>query len=450
MPREPARKITLRYRPRYPWLHKELESHRYCVIIAHRRAGKTVSLLNHLIKSALLCETPFGLFAYVAPLKTQARSVAWDYLKFYTADIPGRVVSESHLSIKVPSRNGMAQCRLFGADNIDALRGLGLDMAILDEMAQMREGLLRDVIRPALADKHGQLVICGTPAGPNQLRDEYMNAKKEMDAGNPDYYALKLSVHETTALSDEEIEQLRNTMGKDAFAREMECSFDVSAEEQLISLQSIYAAQGRRLNKQDYEGSPLIVSADVARRGSDNTVICIRQGVYVEPLIVLTSESTMDIVSYLTKLWHERKPDGILVETTGVGGPIVDRLVQLQVPVIGVEPGGRAMDSDRFYNKRAEMWIRCRDWIEKDGALPPDEDLALELATPMFEYTLTGQLQVESKKAIRKRIKRSTDRADALCIGFSEIILSRKELELMAGSYKTIAEGVEDYEPLAY
>jgi len=59
-------------------------------------------------------------------------------------------------------------------------------------------------------------------------------------------------------------------------------------------------------------------------------------------------------------------------------------------------------------------------------------------------------LQVESKKAIRKRIKRSTDRADALCIGFSEIILSRKELELMAGSYKTIAEGVEDYEPLAY
>jgi len=110
-------RITIPYKPRYPEVHAALESHRFSVLVAHRRFGKTVLVINHLIKMATLCDRPRGVYAYVGPLRNQAKNVAWDYLKHYTAPLPGRVVNESELMISVPSRGNGAKVRIFGAAN---------------------------------------------------------------------------------------------------------------------------------------------------------------------------------------------------------------------------------------------------------------------------------------------------------------------------------------------
>lgn len=451
MPSTPIRTVKIPYKPRFPEIHKALETHRYCCLVFHRRAGKTVLTLNHLIKCALISEDPFALYGFLAPLKVQARSIAWEYLKYYTGTIPGRIASESHLSVKVPSHNGMAQIRLYGGDNPEALRGQGFSGIVIDEVSDIKPNLLDSIITPALSDKHGFLVLIGTPKGANHYHALYLDYKKRMEAGDPDYFACTRTVHDTCSLSEDEIQQLKNTMPTSTFERELECSFTVAAEQQLISLQSIYKAQSRRLDQRNKDdGAPLIIGVDVARYGDDNTCICIRRGAYVEPISVIETEDTMDTVRRVVQLYRERKPDGIMVESVGIGGPIIDRLRELSIPVLAVEPGGRAIDGDHFYNLRAEMWSKCRDFINKDGCIPPDEDLAQELATPLYEYAPNGTLKLESKKDIRKRIKRSTDRADSLCLTFAVPILSKKELDILNGSYKTIAEGVEDYEPLVY
>lgn len=450
MPVNNTRQIKLPYTPRYPDIHKALETHRHNCLVWHRRSGKSVTCCLHLIKSAMMSESPFALYAYIAPYKVMARSIIWQYMLYYTGVIPGRKISESRLSIKLPSRNGMAEVRVFGGDQPDTLRGLGLSGCVLDEFEDIKPSLMTDVVRPALSDHRGWDVIVGTPKGAGNYHAVYLDYKEKMEAGELDYFVNVKTVNDTTALSEDEVQQLRSLMGEKAFQREMMVDFTVAAEEQLISLQSVFVSQSRRLDKRMYEGAPLVIGVDVARFGDDKTCICIRQGVYCEPLIQIQGESTMDIASRLVRLHQERKPDAVFIESVGVGAGVVDRLRELQVPVIAVEPGGRAIDADHHFNLRAEMWCKMRDWIEGEGILPPDEELATQLGCPNYEYAPSGALKLESKKDIRKRLKKSTDLADSLALTFAVPVLSKKELDILNSSYKTIAEGVEDYEPLAY
>ena len=137
---------------------------RFNVLVCHRRFGKTVLAVNELVHRSLACRVPHPRHAYLAPLRKQAKRVAWDYLKRYTAAIPSRTVNEAELRIELPGGR-----RLFveGADNPDALRGLYLDGVVLDEFGQMSPEAWREVIRPALADRAGWAIFIGTPKGRN-------------------------------------------------------------------------------------------------------------------------------------------------------------------------------------------------------------------------------------------------------------------------------------------
>jgi len=110
-------KIDLKYRPR-KWqeeVAKELK--RFSVLVVHRRGGKTVLAVMLLITAALRNTRDNGRYAYLAPLFKQAKAVAWDYLKAYSAKVPGSKVNESETFVEFS--NG-SRIRLFGADNPDA------------------------------------------------------------------------------------------------------------------------------------------------------------------------------------------------------------------------------------------------------------------------------------------------------------------------------------------
>ena len=78
--------IVIPYQPRAPQLqmHEAMDGTRFCVVVAHRRMGKTVAAINHLIKSAIECDKDEPRFAYIAPTYGQAKRVAWDYLTKFT------------------------------------------------------------------------------------------------------------------------------------------------------------------------------------------------------------------------------------------------------------------------------------------------------------------------------------------------------------------------------
>ena len=215
-----ARLITIPYKPRGAFMALHNRTQRWACVVAHRRAGKTVSCVNDLIRSALITQRKDFRGAYVAPFYTQAKSVAWDYFKRYTSVIPGIQVNESELRIDFP--NG-ARIQLYGADNPDRLRGLYFDDLIADEYGDWKPSVWPYVIRPALADRQGRAIVIGTPKGRNAFFDTWQRA-----GDDPNWLQLTLRASETGLLPPDEMESLKAELDDNAWRQEMECDFEAA------------------------------------------------------------------------------------------------------------------------------------------------------------------------------------------------------------------------------
>ena len=256
--------VVIPYKPRGAFLELHNRKQRWSVVVAHRRAGKTVACVNELIKRALTFNGNDGRFAYVAPFYRQAKSVAWDYLKRFSAVIPDIKVNESELRIDYP--NG-SRITLFGADNADALRGLFFDGIVADEYGDWKPSVWAYVIRPALADRQGWAVIIGTPKGRNQFYDTYQHAQI-----NNDWLALTIRASESGLLPAHELESLKSELTEDAWRQEMECDFDAALPGAIFGKEIWLAEQEGRI-KPDLYDPALKVHAVLDLGFSDDTAI---------------------------------------------------------------------------------------------------------------------------------------------------------------------------------
>ena len=189
---------------------------RWAVIICHRRAGKTVASINDLIRRCAECPRPHPRFAFVAPTRVRGKDIAWQYLKRFSAPIPGIKVIESELAIELP--NG-GRVTIFGADQ-DRAMGLYLDGVVFDECDEIGDRTW-DTIRPALSDRKGWACWMGILKGRHNLYKRY-----DENRNDPEWYAMMLRASESRILPDEELVSMRKQMGDVAFDLQMEC--DVS------------------------------------------------------------------------------------------------------------------------------------------------------------------------------------------------------------------------------
>lgn len=219
-------RIDLGYRCRAQFGEYHRRKERFSCIVAHRRAGKTVACIMDLVDAALRCERKEPRFAYIAPYYTQAKDVAWTYLKQYTAPLPGVKHNESELRVDLP--NG-GRVRLYGAENYNRLRGLYLDGVILDEAADMDPRAWAEVIRPALSDRKGWATFIGTPKGRNSFYDIMYGSETWPGAVKDEsWFATTLKASETGLVDPDELADAAKAMTPEQFDQEYECSFDAA------------------------------------------------------------------------------------------------------------------------------------------------------------------------------------------------------------------------------
>jgi len=120
------------------FLHHKLKKYRWSVLVCHRRFGKTVMMICHLIMAALENKNKNPRFAYISPTFKQSKSIAWDYIKQFTYGIPGIKYNETELRVDFP--NG-ARITLLGSENCDGIRGIYLDGCVIDEYANVNDRL---------------------------------------------------------------------------------------------------------------------------------------------------------------------------------------------------------------------------------------------------------------------------------------------------------------------
>jgi hypothetical protein len=167
---------------------------------------------------------------------------------------------------------------------------------------------------------------------------------------------------------------------------------------------------------------------DVARFGDDRTVLFRRQGLQALPPRVIRGESLMHVADVIATTAREWGADAILIDATGIGAGVVDRLRQLGVHVIGVEGAAKPINP-AYANKRSECWVQMMQWLKDGGSLPPDEGLVAELTAPRYEYGNNGKLLLEPKDQIKTRLSRSPDLADALALTFGAAVATRSIIE---------------------
>jgi phage terminase large subunit len=217
--------IKIPYTPRkhQSYLHQQINRYRWSVLVCHRRFGKTVCMINHLIRSALMSKLKNPRFAYIAPTFKQAKSIAWDYMKQFTAKIPNTKFNETELRVDLP--NG-SRITLLGAENSDGLRGIYLDGCVIDEYANIDGKLFSEIIRPALSDRKGYCVFIGTPAGMNNnFYDLYQHAN-----GAEDWFNYKAKASDTKIVDPEELEKAKEVMGEKKYLQEFECDWIANIE----------------------------------------------------------------------------------------------------------------------------------------------------------------------------------------------------------------------------
>ncbi len=163
-----------------------------------------------------------------------------------------------------------------------------------------------------------------------------------------------------------------------------------------------------------------IIACDPAEFGDDRTAIVHRHGRIVHRLEAYEKRGPMEVTGMLANYWNELRPDALVVDRIGIGSGIVDRLRELQIPVIGINSAERAEQHDTYANRRAEMWWRMKDWFEDTPCrIPNDMALASDLSAPGYKHNSNGLKLLESKEDMRKRGIRSPDCGDALALTFA-------------------------------
>lgn len=430
----PLPDIVLPYKPRPIWansLHKVMDTYQNVVLVAHRRFGKTVGLINQLIKMALQSMRLSPRFAYIAPFLKQAKMVAWEYLKYYTNPIPGLKVNNQDLYIEFPSHHqGAAGARIYilGSDNPDSIRGTYWDAVILDEFAQMDNDLFGKVITPALSDRDGKCFIIGTPNGEDQFYEKYQYAQKQMvRQKSKRWYAALYRADESGIFSEDKLAEIQEDLTEAEYRQEYLCDFTVSAYNVVIPLQLITESANRLLTDKDkIPNTPVILGVDVARMGDDRTTIWRREGFIVDKPRIYKHLNNMAVADMVLLAMHDWKPDAVFIDVGGTGSGPIDRLRQLGYTNIFEVPfGSRAMDNDRFENVRTEMYFKIKEWMEAGGAIPNIMELKQELSTPRFKFSKRSKIILEEKDKIKERIGKSPDLADGLALTFAKPVMPR-------------------------
>lgn len=208
----------------------------------------------------------------------------------------------------------------------------------------------------------------------------------------------------------------------------------------------------RKREAESLDSDPFMVMVDVARFGDDRSVIGGRKGRDARsvPWESYRGIDTMELASHAARYARQNNAKAIFVDGTGVGGGVVDRLRQLELPagcmVYDVQFGSGCNHAfsenargDKYANHIAEMSGHMRDWLEI-GAIPDDDELCDELAQRQFGYNGKGEIVLERKKDMKKRGLSSPDKWDCLALGFHLPIAKPK---------KTAVKPIRSKKPMA-
>lgn len=188
----------------------------------------------------------------------------------------------------------------------------------------------------------------------------------------------------------------------------------------VVSLGTMEAALARSLGRRGSGDGPLVLGLDVGRTGDDPSVLAPVRGKHALPMVETRGREGDDVAGWVLDHVRTLRRDAkevpeVRVDVIGVGASVYDHLkVSREVKAIAVNVAASPADTEHYVRLRDEVWFQGAEWLRDGGTIPPeDRELQGELTAARYSFDGKGRYVVEDKDAMKKRLKRSPNRADA-------------------------------------
>lgn len=293
--------------------------HKIKCVAMGRRWGKTT------MAGALALSTAAhgGIIAWVAPTFTNSRPL-WRFIEKTVVSEPQAKILRWDHTVSFPSGGRIS---VYSADNDISIRGESFDLIIVDEAARVKEGTFSDVLLPTLADRDGKIVLISTPKGKNWFYRQYVLGLQGHDH----------SISFTAPSSDNPMptikratELAKQTVSNRTYRQEWMAEF---VEDGAGVFRGVLDCV-REYNPNPEPLKTYCMGVDWGRTGDATvfTVICIedRQVVEIESMNDTAYALQVDRLRRLFLKWQ---PYVILAESNSMGGPLIEALQRLELPV---------------------------------------------------------------------------------------------------------------------
>ncbi len=203
-------------------------------------------------------------------------------------------------------------------------------------------------------------------------------------------------------------------------------------EDTLIKLSHIEKSLEKEVNKEEYKimQRRRCIWIDVARFWSDTTVlIWMNNKIMHEDIKFYKWKDTMQTVwiaiAFFNELWMLKEFDYFIVDDTGVGWWVTDRLLELWYNVTPINNASNPNDTETFRDIKAEIYWLLRQWfIDWDIKIYDVSRLIKDISNIKYDYTSQGKIFIKSKKDMKKEGLDSPDFADALALAYYGCIIA--------------------------
>jgi phage terminase large subunit len=283
-----------------------------------------------------------------------------------------------------------------------------------------------------------RMVLLSTPGDTTGKFYRVCTGKENSDPDDeePMYWkVIHVNGENSNRVSKRWIETRKQAWGADSalYRIRVKGEFVDTTTDTLIPAGQFEAAIGRELPVIAKSRPVKVMAVDVARYGSDRSVVAWREGNTIKGFRKFDRQSLESTASMVYDMGKELTPDVILIDEVGVGAGVLDNLQSrrrrlTRSKVFGFNGARKPSEEDDevplFYNRRAEVYWRLRELFGKGLiSVPEDELLGQQLTDLRYEYVTRGQhtvIKIESKEDMRRKGKMSPNEADAVMMLFAE------------------------------
>lgn len=325
-------------------------------------------------------------------------------------------VQSEQIFLRANPQDSFVSFRTSRPDKPEAMAGVHSDNVLIigDEASGIAEAVY-EAGAGSMSGHNAHTVLAGNPVrGTGYFYECFHKDRKN-------WYRVHISCEGHSRVSDDFVRQMREKYGEisNAYRVRVLGEFPLADDDTVIPAELADSALTRDIKPTMVKE---IWGIDVARFGNDSTCFARRKGNTLVKLDEKRGYDTMRTVGWVKSEWDVRtdaeRPSDIVVDVIGWGAGVVDRLMEMGLPVRGINVSeAPSLFDERYLNQRAELWFKGRTWLEaRDCSLGGDEDTAYELKIPKYKTTSNGKMQVESKDEMKKRGEASPNRADAFLL----------------------------------